>query len=119
MKRLRTVASAVPALLAIAPTYQCADRTVRTGISLILEHPGPDAARKGFMDCVHEHDADSRCKLEFIHKNDRNNSAVSGQIAKSAVGDKVIRIAKRYVRYSGQESASSLRPTGQNFWQTL
>ncbi len=62
------------------------EKTINIGISQIVEHPALDAARKGFMDDL----KDSGYKnVNFNYKNAQNNRAVSGQIAKAFVGDKV------------------------------
>jgi putative ABC transport system substrate-binding protein len=62
------------------------EKTTNVGISQIVEHPALDAARKGFMDDF----KDSGYKnINFNYKNAQNNRAVSGQIARTFVGDKV------------------------------
>jgi len=65
---------------------QATDRVFHIGISQIVEHPALDAARKGFVDDF----KDSGFKnINFNYKNAQNNRAVSGQIARTFVGDKV------------------------------
>ncbi|MBI4964010.1 MAG: ABC transporter substrate-binding protein [Desulfomonile tiedjei] len=62
------------------------ERTIHIGISQIVEHPALDATRKGFIEDLQ----DSGYKnINFNYKNAQNNRAVSGQIARTFVGDKV------------------------------
>jgi putative ABC transport system substrate-binding protein len=67
----------------IAPASQ---RTINIGISQIVEHPALDAARKGFVDDFKDNGYKN---VNFNYKNAQNNRAVSGQIARTFVGDKV------------------------------
>jgi len=61
-------------------------KAIQIGISQIVEHPALDAARKGFIDDF----KDSGFKnINFNYKNAQNNRAVSGQIARTFVGDKI------------------------------
>ncbi len=66
-----------------------ADRVFRIGISQIVEHPALDATRKGFLDDLKEHGYAEGITLSVDYKNAQNNRAVSGQIARKFVGDKV------------------------------
>lgn len=68
---------------------QAADRSVHIGISQIVEHPALDAARKGFIEDLQDNGYAPGKNINFNYKNAQNNRAVSGQIAKSFVGDKV------------------------------
>jgi putative ABC transport system substrate-binding protein len=65
------------------------EKLVRIGISQIVEHPALDAARKGFIDDLKENGYAPGDKVAIDYKNAQNNRAVSGQIAKTFVGDKV------------------------------
>jgi len=66
-----------------------AEKVVKFGISQIVEHPALDATRKGFIDQLEEQGYKSGSKAEYLYKNAQNNRAVSGQIARHLVGEKV------------------------------
>ncbi|MBI5571422.1 MAG: ABC transporter substrate-binding protein [Desulfomonile tiedjei] len=65
------------------------DRPIRIGITQIVEHPALDATRKGFLDDLDEHGFPSGKRVDYDHKNAQNNRAVSGQIARKFVGDRL------------------------------
>lgn len=65
------------------------DKVIRVGISQIVEHPSLDATRKGFIDELQDQGYTPGKKIEYDYKNAQNNRAVSVQIARKFVGDKV------------------------------
>ncbi|MCA1961620.1 MAG: hypothetical protein LDL33_12595, partial [Desulfomonile sp.] len=65
------------------------EKAVKFGISQIVEHPALDATRKGFIDQLEEQGYKSGSRAEYLYKNAQNNRAVSGQIARHLVGEKV------------------------------
>jgi putative tryptophan/tyrosine transport system substrate-binding protein len=65
------------------------DKTIRVGISQIVEHPSLDATRKGFVDELKDQGYTPGKKIEFDYKNAQNNRAVSVQIARKFIGDQV------------------------------
>jgi putative ABC transport system substrate-binding protein len=89
MKWAWTVCLLVLAAGAISGLAQGAETKARIGISQIVEHPALDANRKGFMDDLKEHGYPPGKNVEFDYKNAQNNRAVSGQIAKTFIGDDV------------------------------
>ncbi len=68
---------------------QAADKVFLIGITQIVEHPALDATRKGFVEYLEENGYKAGRKAEYDYKNAQNNRAVSGQIARKLVGDKV------------------------------
>ena len=66
-----------------------ADRPIRIGITQIVEHPALDATRKGFMDDLEEHGFPEGKRVDYDYRNAQNNRAVSGQIARKFVGDRL------------------------------
>lgn len=66
-----------------------ADPQFRIGITQIVEHPALDSNRKGFIDELRDHGYVSGKNIEYDYKNAQNNRAVSGQIARKLVGDRV------------------------------
>ncbi len=65
------------------------DKMIRVGISQIVEHPSLDATRKGFVDELQDQGYTPGKKIEYDYKNAQNNRAVSVQIARKFVGDRV------------------------------
>jgi putative tryptophan/tyrosine transport system substrate-binding protein len=65
------------------------DKMIRVGISQIVEHPALDATRKGFVDELQDQGYTTGKKIEYDYKNAQNNRAVSVQIARKFVGDRV------------------------------
>jgi len=65
------------------------DKMVRVGISQIVEHPSLDATRKGFVDELKDQGYTPLKNIEYDYKNAQNNRAVSVQIARKFVGDRV------------------------------
>jgi putative ABC transport system substrate-binding protein len=65
------------------------DEMIRVGISQIVEHPSLDATRKGFVDELKDQGYAPGKKIEYDYKNAQNNRAVSVQIARKFVGDRV------------------------------
>ena len=68
---------------------QAADKVFRIGISQIVEHPALDATRKGFVDDLKDNGYVEGKKVVIEYKNAQNNRAISGQIARKFVGDKM------------------------------
>jgi putative ABC transport system substrate-binding protein len=68
---------------------QAADKVFRIGISQIVEHPALDATRKGFVDDLKDNGYVEGKKVIIEYKNAQNNRAISGQIARKFVGDKM------------------------------
>lgn len=66
-----------------------ADKVYKIGISQIVEHPALDATRNGFMDQLKELGYVPGKNIQYDYKNAQNNRPVSGQIARTFVGDKV------------------------------
>lgn len=72
-----------------APVAMGQDKPLRIGISQIVEHPALDATRRGFMDDLEENGFKSGQRVTYDYKNAQNNRAVSGQIARTLVGEDV------------------------------
>ncbi|MEW6352011.1 MAG: ABC transporter substrate-binding protein [Thermodesulfobacteriota bacterium] len=70
-------------------TASQAKEPVKIGITQIVEHPALDATRKGFIDDLEENGFGKTDGVHIEYKNAQNNRAVSGQIARTLVGDKV------------------------------
>ncbi len=70
-------------------TVQGGDFKHLVGITQIVEHPALDATRKGFLDDLEENGFGPKDGVSITYKNAQNNRAVSGQIARTLVGDKV------------------------------
>jgi len=63
-------------------------KPILIGISQIVEHPALDSCRQGFMDDLAEHGYAKGTRVAYSYKNAQNNRVVSGQIARTLVGDK-------------------------------
>jgi putative ABC transport system substrate-binding protein len=70
-------------------SVQAAEKVFRIGISQIVEHPALDATRKGFVDDLKENGYVEGKKVTIEYKNAQNNRAISGQIARKFVGDRM------------------------------
>jgi putative ABC transport system substrate-binding protein len=73
----------------IGASASASEPVLKIGISQIVEHPALDATRSGFIDALAEQGYAQGKQVEFDYKNAQNNRAVSGQIARKFVGDKV------------------------------
>lgn len=89
MTRTWVVIVCVLALAAVDSAAQAKDKLLRIGISQIVEHPALDATRQGFIDALTQNGGEFGKKVEFDYKNAQNNRAVSGQIARTFVGNDV------------------------------
>ena len=79
----------VLALLHVAPGAMAEEKLLCIGISQIVEHPALDATRKGFMDDLEENSFQKDKRVTYDYNNAQNNRAVSGQIARTFVGEDV------------------------------
>jgi putative ABC transport system substrate-binding protein len=89
MKRGLVLICSALLLFALSFPTHAAEKVVRIGITQIVEHPALDATRKGFIDYLEQHGYKAGAKAEYDYKNAQNNRAVSGQIARKLVGDRV------------------------------
>lgn len=89
MRRGRALLVVLLVSVGAAMSAGASEKMLRIGISQIVEHPALDAVRKGFMDDMKENGYTPGDKVVFDYKNAQNNRAVSGQIARTFVGDKV------------------------------
>lgn len=89
MKRAWTVLLSVLVAGVIPVGALASEQKPRIGITQIVEHPALDATRKGFVDDLQENGYTREKGVVFDYKNAQNNRAVSGQIAKTFIGDAV------------------------------
>jgi putative tryptophan/tyrosine transport system substrate-binding protein len=89
MKRLWTIILCFTAICIVEMSPAQQDKMIRVGITQIVEHPSLDATRKGFIDEMQDQGYVIGKRIEYDYKNAQNNRAVSVQIARKFVGDRV------------------------------